>query len=220
MIKDVSTQFEDEIRSFWILSISNLVFAAITMAYGIMFIVTRLQEMAHAGTLLLGPFSTWSAVPLIMVIVGFSVAVLGIKWIVASVEIFSSVEELKSAYDAKKGEMTPEESTGFIIQMINQYRTNKATIRTMILVCTAGGCCFLVLGIMSSIEFVSAWLTSGMTTLNYLLIPSALLSLGIATISLLCSYYFRKYASVWDLRLSEISRSENVLEKTMDQDSP
>jgi hypothetical protein len=212
MRTDVSPQFEDEIRSFWILSISNLVFAAITMAYGIMFIVTRLQEMAQAGSLLL--------MPLIMVIVGFAVAVLGIKWILASVEIFSSIEELKSAYDAKKGQMTPEDSTGFIIQMINQYRTNKATIRTMILVCTAGGFCFLVLGIMSSIEFVSAGLPSGMITLNYLLIPSALLSLGIATVSLLCSYYFRRYASVWDLRLSEISRSENVLEKTMEQNSP
>jgi len=212
MKTDVSPQFEDEIRSFWILSILNLVFAAITMAYGIMFIVTRLQEMVNAGTLLL--------VPLITVIVGFAVAVLGIKWILSSVEIFSSIEELKSAYDAKKGEMTPEDSTGFIIQMINQYRTNKATIRTMILVCTAGGCCFLVLGIMSSIEFVSAGLTSGMTMLNYLLIPSALLSLGIAMVSLLCSYCFRKYASVWDRRLSEISRSENVLEKTMEQNSP
>jgi hypothetical protein len=212
MRTDVSPQFEDEIRSFWILSISNLVFAAITMAYGIMFIVTRLQEMVNAATLLL--------VPLITVILGFAVAVLGIKWILASVEIFSSIEELKSAYDAKKGQMTPEDSTGFIIQMINQYRTNKATIRTMILVCTAGGFCFLVLGIMSSIEFVSAGLPSGMITLNYLLIPSALLSLGIATVSLLCSYYFRRYASVWDMRLSEISRSENVLEKTMEQNSP
>jgi hypothetical protein len=212
MRTDVSPQFDDEIRSFWILSISNLVFAAITMAYGIMFIVTRLQEMAQAGSLLL--------MPLIMVIVGFAVAVLGIKWILASVEIFSSIEELKSAYDSKKGQMTPEDSTGFIIQMINQYRTNKATIRTMILVCTAGGFCFLVLGIMSSIEFVSAGLPSGMITLNYLLIPSALLSLGIATVSLLCSYYFRRYASVWDMRLSEISRSENVLEKTMEQNSP
>jgi hypothetical protein len=212
MKEDVCTQFDDEIRSFWILSISNLVFAAITMAYGIMVIVTRLQEMAQSGTLLL--------VPLIMVIVGFAAAVLGIKWILSSVEIFSSIEELKSAYDAKKGQMTPEDSTGFIIQMINQYRTNKATIRTMILVCTAGGCCFLVLGIMSSIEFVSAGLTSGMNTFNYLLIPSALLLLGIAMVSLLCSYYFRRYASIWDLRLSEISRSENVLEKTMEQNSP
>jgi polyferredoxin len=212
MKEDLCTQFDDEIRSFWILSISNLVFAAITMAYGIMVIVTRLQEMAQSGTLLL--------VPLIIVIVGLAAAVLGITWILSSVEIFSSIEELKSAYDAKKGQMTPEDSTGFILQMINQYRTNKATIRTMILVCTAGGCCFLVLGIMSSIEFVSAMLTSGMNTLNYLLIPSALLSLGIAMVSLLCSYYFRKYASVWDMRLSEISRSENILEKTMEQNSP
>ena len=212
MRKDVSPQFEDEIRSFWIVSILNLVFAAITMAYGIMFIVTRLQEMIQAGSLLL--------VPLIIVIVGFSAAVLGIKWILASVEIFSSIEELKSAYDAKKGVMTMEDTTGFIIQMINQYRTNRDTIRTMILVCTAGGCCFLVLGIMSSIEFVSAGLTSGVTTLNYLLIPSALLSLGIAIVSLLCSYYFRKYTSVWDIRLSEISRLETILAKTMEQNTP
>ena len=212
MRKDVSPQFEDEIRSFWIVSILNLVFAAITMAYGIMFIVTRLQEMIQAGSLLL--------VPLIIVIVGFAAAVLGIRWILASVEIFSSIEELKSAYDAKKGVMTMEDTTGFIIQMINQYRTNRDTIRTMILVCTAGGCCFLVLGIMSSIEFVSAGLTSGMTTLNYLLIPSALLSLGIAIVSLLCSYYFRKYASVWDIRLSEISRLETILAKTMEQNTP
>jgi len=212
MRKDVSPQFEDEIRSFWIVSILNLVFAAITMAYGIMFIVTRLQEMIQAGSLLL--------VPLIIVIVGFSAAVLGIKWILASVEIFSSIEELKSAYDAKKGVMTMEDTTGFIIQMINQYRTNRDTIRTMILVCTAGGCCFLVLGIMSSIEFVSAGLTSGMATLNYLLIPSALLSLGIAIVSLLCSYYFRKYTSVWDIRLSEISRLETILAKTMEQNTP
>ena len=212
MRKDVSPQFEDEIRSFWIVSILNLVFAAITMAYGIMFIVTRLQEMIQAGSLLL--------VPLIIVIVGFAAAVLGIRWILASVEIFSSIEELKSAYDAKKGVMTMEDTTGFIIQMINQYRTNRDTIRTMILVCTAGGCCFLVLGIMSSIEFVSAGLTSGVTTLNYLLIPSALLSLGIAIVSLLCSYYFRKYTSVWDIRLSEISRLETILAKTMEQNTP
>ena len=194
------------------MSISNLVFAAITMAYGIMFIVTRLQEMTQSGTLLL--------VPLIMVMVGFAAAVLGIKWMLASVEIFSSIEELKSAYNAKKGQMTPEEITGFIIQMMAQYRTSKATIRTMILVCTAGGCCFLVLGIMSSIEFVSAGLTSGMITLNYLLIPSSLLSLGIAVVSLLCSYYFRRYSSVWDMRLAEISMSENLLEKTLEQHSP
>ena len=68
--------------------------------------------MAQAGSLLL--------MPLIMVIVGFAVAVPGIKWILASVEIFSSIEELKSAYDAKKGQMTPDYRTGFIIQMINQ----------------------------------------------------------------------------------------------------
>ena len=211
MKDNVSTQFEDEIRSFWILSFLNLVFAAITMAYGIMFIVTRLQEMAQAG------FP--SAMPVMMVLIGFAAAVTGIRWIVSSVEIFSSIKELKSTYEGKKGEMSREETTGFIIQMVNQYRTNKALIQSMILVCTFGGFCFLVLGIMNSIEFISLGLTSGTVSLNYLLIPSALLSLGIAMASLACSYYLKKYTVVWDRRLSDISRSENLLEKTLEQGS-
>lgn len=55
-----------------------------------MFIVTRLQEMAHAGVL--------SLLPVISVFVGFAAAVPGIKRIVSGVEIFSCVREPKSAY--------------------------------------------------------------------------------------------------------------------------
>ena len=212
MKNNVSTQFEDEIRSFWILSFLNLVFAAITMAYGIMVVVTRLQEMAHAGFL--------SVLPAALVIAGSAAAVLGIKWIVSSVQIFSGIEGLKSAYDAGKGQMTEEDTTGFIIQMVNQYRKNKARIHTMIVVCTLGGFCFFALGIMNSIEFISLGLTSGKVTLNYLLIPSAVLTLGIGMVSLACSYYFRKYSSVWDLRLSRIVRSETLLEKILEPDFP
>ena len=60
MRTDESPQFEDEIRSFWILSILNLVFAHNN---GVWHHVYRnpAQEMAQAGSLLL--------LPLIIVIV-------------------------------------------------------------------------------------------------------------------------------------------------------
>ena len=121
------------------------------------------------------------------------------------------------------GRGTEEEITRLIIRMITHYRENKKVIEQMILICTLGGCCFFVLGVLNSVEFVSTGLTSGTFTLNllnYLLLPSALLALGMALVSLLNSYLFWKYSSVWDRRMQEISRSEEELQRTMEQYSP
>ena len=51
-----------------------------------------------------------------------------------------------------------------------------------------------------------------------LLIPAMLLTLGIALASLLSSYYFSKFAKVWDRRLHEIDESECALKKTLGLD--
>jgi len=86
----------------------------------------------------------------------------------------------------------------------------------MILVCTLGGFCFLTLGIINALEFFSIGLSSGRFTLdNYFLIPAALLTLGIALVSLLSSYYFSKFSRTWDLRLLETARSEDILKKSL-----
>ncbi|MDD3136041.1 MAG: hypothetical protein PHF64_06035, partial [Methanoregula sp.] len=111
---------------------------------------------------------------------------------------------------------TDETVTRGIVRMVAHYRENKKTIRTMILVCTLGGFCFLVLGVLSSMEFFSGGISSGRFVLNsYLLIPSALLTLAIAFVSLLSSYYFLKFSRTWDLRQQETTRSEDILKKTL-----
>ena len=45
-----------------------------------------------------------------------------------------------------------------------------------------------------------------------------LLTLGISLASLLSSYYFSKFAKVWDRRLHEIEESECALKKTLGLD--
>ena len=103
--------------------------------------------------------------------------------------------------------------------MTAHYRGNKKTIRNMILVCTLGGFCFLILGVLNSLEFFSFSLSSGSFSLNnYLLIPSALLTLGVAMVSLLSSYYFTKFSKTWDHREDEISRSESELAEKLGLD--
>lgn len=102
--------------------------------------------------------------------------------------------------------------------MLSHYRDNRATVRTMILVCTLGGCCFFALGIIGSLEYLSVSTDGIVFTLNsYLVIPFMLLTLGVALISLASSYYFSRFAKVWDERLGELEESEVLLKETLER---
>ncbi len=209
MKKDETTEFKEEIRSFWRLSLWNLVFGSMVMAFGIMFVVTRVQAMVLAGTI--------SPLPVITVAVGLVAAGVGMKWILSSVKIFRGVKEVKNASDAAGAGATEEDLTGFRIRMMAQYREKKTIIHTMMLVSLVGGACFLGLGVANVVQIAIA-IGAGTLPENYLLVPAALLNLAIGGICLLNSLYFRRYSSVWDRRLGEISRSEKVLADAMEPD--
>lgn len=85
----------------------------------------------------------------------------------------------------------------------------------MILVCTLRGFCFLGISIMNGLQFVSG-LSSFEIRIDYVLILSALIAL--ALVSLLNSFYFRRYTLVWDARLDCLSTSEETLEEIMGPD--
>lgn len=216
--KHIREQFGNELRTFFILSLMNLVFAALAIAFGVTIIVQQVTLIA--GTLKAGLSVNFSPVILFIAALTF---LLGLKWITSSARVFGGIQEIREASTALGDLGTEEEITGLIIRMITHYRENKQTIERMILVCTLGGCCFFVLGILNSVEFISTGMSSGMfriDLLNSLLIPSALLALGMALVSLLNSYLFWKYSSVWDRRMEEIARSEEELQRTMERYSP
>ncbi len=218
MNKHLREQFKGELRTFFTLSLLNLVFAALAMAFGVTIIVQQATSMA--GALRAGLPVYASPVILVVAVLAF---LLGLKWITASARIFGGIEEIREASTALAGQGTEEEVTGLIIRMITHYRENRQVIEQMILVCTLGGCCFLVLGILNSVEFVSTGVSSGMfrvDLLDSLLLPSALITLCMGLVSLLNSFLFWKYSSVWDRRMEEITRSEAELQRTMEQYSP
>jgi ascorbate-specific PTS system EIIC-type component UlaA len=100
--------------------------------------------------------------------------------------------------------------------MLAHYRDNRKTIRTMILVSTIGGCFFVLLGIITGLRAV--FLTgNGVAVIpdSLILFPAMFLTLGIAFASLLSSYYFSKFAKVWDQRLREIDESECTLQERL-----
>jgi hypothetical protein len=211
--------FRTEIRQFFLVSLLNLVFAAIAIAIGVQYMVTAILSQT------IDPF-----IPGFPVIPGFRIFTgaiamicfgLGLSWILSTVEIFEGIVTIKEDLGRDGDAITDERLTCLIVRMLAHYRDKHKTIRTMILVCTLGGGCFFVLGIAHSLKALSV--SSGgfaFTLDNLLLIPAMLLTLGIALASLLSSYYFSKYAKVWDCRLHEIEESECTLKKTLGLDEP
>jgi hypothetical protein len=207
MTDETLNQFRKELTALFVIMVLNIVFGALAMAFGVQYIVTSILGQTAGQSMVIR-------------IVAGSVAMicfgLGIAWIISSVRIFDGVEEIHEEFQDREKPVSDETLTRGIIRMMAHYRKNTTTIRTMILVCTLGGFCFLALGIINALEFFSIGLSSGRFTMdNYLLVPSALLTLGIALVSLLSSYYFSKFSRTWDLRLLKTARSEDILKKSL-----
>jgi hypothetical protein len=211
------SQFRTEIRHFFLVSLLNLVFAAIAIATGVQYVVTAILGQT------LDP-----VMPGLPVIPGFRIFTgaialvcfgLGIRWILSTVTIFEGIVTIKDDLMADGDAITDERLTCLIVRMLAHYRDNRRTIRTMILVCTLGGVLFFVLGIAHSLKFLSVTATGFAFSLdNLLLIPAMLLTLGISLASLLSSYYFSKFAQVWENRLHEIGESECALKQKLGLD--
>jgi hypothetical protein len=211
------SQFRTEIRHFFLVSLLNLVFAAIAIAIGVQYIVSAI--IGQTIDPVIPGFPVIFGFRMITAAIAMICFGVGIRWILSTVRIFEGIVTIKDDLD-KDGDAIPDERlTCIIVRMLAHYRDNRKTIRTMILVCTLGGSCFFVLGVANSLKVLS--ISSGgfaFTLDNLLLIPAMLLTLGISLASLLSSYYFSKFAQVWEQRLREIEESECTLKKTLGLD--
>jgi hypothetical protein len=202
-------RFRRELNSFFGVTLLNVVFGAQAIALGIAYVVA-----AVTGT------SEVPADPALRVLAGalaFACFGLGLAWVRSSAMVLRGVALIRRPFRHRKGPASEEEVTRGIVQMVAHYRENRATVRTMILVCVAGGFFFLVQGLVSALESASLSLSAGTITLNAVaLIPSAVISLGIGLVGLLSAYYFNRFSRSWDLRLEETARAEERLKSAME----
>ena len=204
MREQLSDQFAGELRSFFILSLLNVVFGAQALAFGIQFIVTAMLALMEEGAAIL--------IPGILALAGGVLVVLGLRWILSSVHILSGVTKLRRAHRNIEDSAPDEILTRLIVRMMAHYRENRETIRVMTLICILGGLLFLALGTVNLIQAFTEGTGSGSTS------PIAAgINLTIGTVSILSSFGFRTYAAAWDLRLAEASRSEAALQNVLEQ---
>jgi hypothetical protein len=212
MTDKVERRFRRELNSFFGVTLLNVVFGAQAIAIGIAYVVA-----AVSGT------SGVPADPALRVLAGalaFACFGLGLAWVRSSAVVLRGVALIRRPFRRRKGPASEEEVTRGIVQMVAHYRENRATVRTMILVCIAGGFFFLVQGLVSALESASLSLSAGNMTLNaFALIPAAVLSLGIGLVGLLSAYYFNRFSRSWDLRLEETARAEARLKSAMEMET-
>ena len=211
MMNSVLERFRSEITNFYLISLTNIVFAALSMAFGIAYMIGAITGNSAEPQI---PFFRLLAGAAAMICFG-----LGISWLLSTVRIFEGVESIRDILCASKEQIPEDRVTCLIVQMLAHYRDNRDTIRTMIRVSTAGGCVFFILSIATGIRALSLTMSGGSVTFDSLsLLPAILLTLGIAIVSLLSSYYFSKFAKLWDERLGEIDASECALKEKLGLD--
>lgn len=210
MMNPALVRFKTEIVNFYRISLINLVFATLAMAFGISYMVTAVLGNPLGPQAFLLRLLTGAAA---MACFG-----LGFSWLLSTLRVFEGVETIQDALGASGEPVLEERLTCLIVRMLAHYRDNRETIRSMILISTAGGCVFFVLSIASGIRALTLNANGGSATFDSIvLLPSMLLTLGISLVSLLSSWYFSRFAKLWDRRLHEIEESECALKKSLER---
>jgi hypothetical protein len=205
MTADTLAQFKNELDSFFVLVLLNIVFGALAIAFGVQFMVSSVQGVTMEQSLSLIRIMGGS---LSMVSFG-----LGIAWIISSVKIFEQIEQIRSEFEDLNGVVPCEVLTGGIVRMLSYYRGNKKTIDIMIIVSTLGGFCFLALGILNIVQGIGA--PDALTRLLSLI--AAAINLTVGVVSMRFGRYFQNYSATWDRRQKEATLSEDALQHAMEQ---
>ena len=213
MNKDIGKTFEDEFLSFFALYLMNLVFAALSMAIGMMIVI--LQVLPQSGTSPAGV----PAIPfLLSLILGCAAFVFGLIWITVTAKLLKSVKVVRSAYkQKKKREMISDDFTSMMVHMMTQYRDQKKMIRAMVIICMLGGLCYVGLGALNIVQIISRIASGDAMQPVLITIFAAAINLTIGGASLLISTYFRRYAKVWDARLDALTISEGELDRMLER---
>ncbi len=206
MTDDMQTACSRELRSFFFLSVANLVFAAMTMAFGLSGVVSGVAGIAGAGGV--APFSLASLA------LGVVAGVVGIRWVLESAGVLSDVTDLQEEA-AARDESGDEDVLRIMIGMMGIYRDRRETVERMILVAKIGGAVFLVLG---GLNLATALGGAQEPFVLYGGLVAAALNLGVGGAALFVSRLVGRYRAAWEARLGESAKAEAALTAAMERD--
>jgi hypothetical protein len=203
-------QFGNELTSFFVLVILNLVLGALAMAFGIQIMLLNLMPYAAEPSLLNLLLSAAS------IVIGAAGIGIGIFWIKTTAKILRGITKIREEYRNHNGPVTDEILTGWIVAVLAHYRENRMVIRRMAQVGTIGSAVFLAFGVANLVQGIQAVAADGGQISGYLAFLAAAVNLTIGLVTLHFARGFRTYSEVWDIRLDQAGRGEESLKQTLE----
>lgn len=207
-MEETKIKCKNEIRSFFGLTLINLVIAALIMAFGISLGVNQLLAIFKLESI--------QIIPIILISAGFTAAIAGLYWLIKTAEILDGVESINSAYEKITQNDNQDSLTGVIVRMIAHYRKNQQIIDTMTIFGYISGALFLIAGILSLVYTINTLITQGIIIEVYSQLAGSIVALGIGIGSLLISKYFKRYSRIWVTRLQKEHNIQEILQEKLE----
>ena len=208
MEKNIIKQIDDEILIFIGLSVVNIVFSAITLAIGIIFIVNNLFNLIESGNFI-NPSIAY-------IIAGFGLAGIGFFWIITSASLMDFITDIQIQFFKKTDIISNEKITSIIVKMISYYREKRSNIKKMILISRLGGIFFILNGIISSVYLYIKFNPYFQTTDYIIQIVGIILMFAWGILSLFIPLFIKKFANLWESRLKKSQEAEEIIRKHME----
>lgn len=209
MNNETEKKFRSELRSFFGLIMLNLLTAAMAIGLGIALSVTMLMEMVQSGNVLVPS--------LILVPLGAVAAACGVYWITQTIDLTKGVTDIYKAYDnLPKGDVKDETITAMMIKMTALYRANQPLIGKVKVLGTIGGAAIIALGAFQIINQLWTIATFGFVIDDIDRLIGGGISIAVGVAGLLTAHYFSIYSRVWDARMAEAAKIEDVLKQKLE----
>lgn len=200
-------KIQRELNSYQGLVTLNLMFGALAMAFGIVFVVQGGMGMVEIQSLLLPEVA--------LVTIGAIVGGIAVRWLISSAELLDGLTDLKDNFKKNKATLNDENTVSLVVKMTSHYRENKPTIKTMLNISKIAGLCFLAGGIYILVLAIINLASGGSTWEVFLQAVGSVSNIAMAAASFAIPHFFGKYSKVWDYRLEETVKAEKQLQQQL-----
>ncbi len=209
MKNNLQKQLNKEMLNFLGLAIINLIFSAIILAVGIMFIVNHFYRLNEYSTLINPSIG--------FIVMGIIFSVIGFWWILKSSYVMDFITDIQWEIYWTKKIPSEEQITSSIIKLVAYYRENTDTIKKMMIISRVGGIIFIIQSIYYIIDLLIYANLYHLSEFYYIRILATIIMIFWGILSLYIPHFIINSASIWDERLKKSQEAEDTIRTLMER---
>jgi len=204
----VYNRIESEMQALFGVAVTNLVMAALVMAFGISIGISQILPALEAGNWVIIPFVAF---------LGLVAGSIGIWWIISTAGVLESVSNVQDQFKSieSRESVTDIELTQIIVQLMATYRLKRPTIKKMMKVSYWGGILFVFVCIIQALDLFVQYING----IDMIELIAGIVGLTVIFSMSAAFFFFHKkyqsYSRVYDKRILKNKESEKALKESM-----